>query len=136
MNIMRDVKEDLEVGRIYLPLEDLEAFDYSEAELHQQRYTPAFVALMQFQAQRAEDYYRRAQACLLPGDKWGLMVPEIMAGIYRATLRLIQRRQYDVFAGRASIPVFQKVGIALRVFLKIWVETYLLPHRKTSIPKA
>ncbi len=135
MNIMRDVKEDLEAGRIYLPLEDLEALGYPEAELQQQRYTPEFVALMQFQAQRAEAYYRRAQACLLPGDKWGLVMPEIMAGIYRATLRLIQRRQYDVFAGRASLPVFQKVGIALRVFLKIWAETYLRPQRKPSFPK-
>ncbi len=136
MNIMRDVKEDAEAGRIYLPLEDLRTFGYPEADLLQQRYTAEFVALMQFQTQRAEDYYRRAQASLLPGDKWGLVTPEIMAGIYRATLRLIQRREYDVFAGRASLPALKKVGIALRVFLKIWAETYLLPHRKPSFPNA
>ncbi|WP_179137505.1 presqualene diphosphate synthase HpnD [Candidatus Entotheonella palauensis] len=136
INIMRDVKEDLEAGRIYLPLEDLRAFDYPEAELQKQRYTPEFIALMQFQAQRAEDYYRRAQASLLPGDKWGLVTPEIMAGIYRATLHRIRRREYNVFTGRASLPVLRKVGIALRVFLKIWAETYLLPHRKPSFPNA
>ncbi len=136
INIMRDVKEDAEAGRIYLPLEDLRAFDYPEADLLQQRYTAQLTALMQFQAQRVEDYYRRAQASLLPGDKWGLVTPEIMAGIYRATLRRIQRREYDVFAGRVSLPALQKVGIALRVFLKIWAETYLLPHRKPSFPKA
>lgn len=136
INIMRDVKEDLEAGRIYLPLENLRAFDYPEAELQKQRYTPEFIALMQFQAQRAEDYYRRAQASLLPGDKWGLVTPEIMAGIYRATLHRIRRREYNVFTGRASLPVLRKVGIALRVFLKIWAETYLLPHRKPSFPNA
>ncbi len=136
INIMRDVKEDVENGRIYLPLEDLRTFDYPETDLLQQRYTAAFVALMQFQAQRAEDYYRRAQASLLPGDKWSLVTPEIMAGIYRETLRRIQRRDYDVFAGRVSLPVLKKVAIACRVFLRIWAETFLLPHRKPSFPKA
>jgi hypothetical protein len=58
-----------------------------------------------------------------------------MAGIYRATLRRIQRREYDVFAGRASLPALTKVGIALRVFLAIWAETYLLSPRKPSEPK-
>jgi phytoene synthase len=136
INIMRDVKEDVEAGRIYLPLEDLRAFGYPEADLLQQRYTAEFIALMHFQAQRAEDYYRRAQASLLPGDKWGLVTPEIMAAIYRATLRRIQRRAYNVFAGRVSLPVLKKVIIALRVFVKIWAETYLLPHRKPSCPQA
>jgi len=135
INIMRDVKEDVEAGRIYLPLEDLRAFGYPETDLLQQRYTPEFVALMKCQAQRADDYYRRAQASLLPGDKWGLVTPEIMAGIYRATLRHIQRHNYDIFAGRVSLPGWRKVMIALRVFLKIWAETYLLPHRKPSFPK-
>ncbi|ETW95197.1 MAG: hypothetical protein ETSY1_31630 [Candidatus Entotheonella factor] len=136
INIMRDVKEDVEAGRIYLPLEDLRAFNYSEADLLQQRYTAEFIALMQFQAQRADDYYRRAQASLLPGDKRGLVTPEIMAGIYRATLHNIQRHDYNVFTGRASLPVLRKVAIAFRIFLKIWAETYLLPHRKPSFPNA
>jgi phytoene synthase len=135
INIMRDIKEDVEAGRIYLPLEDLRAFDYPETNLLQQRYTPEFIALMKFQADRAEAYYRRAQASLLPGDKWGLVTPEIMAAIYRATLRRIQRQQYDIFAGRVSLPALRKVGIALRVFLKIWAATYLLPPRKPSFPK-
>ncbi len=136
INIMRDVKEDVETGRIYLPLEDLQTFNYAEADLQQQRYTAEFVTLMQFQAQRAEDYYRRAQASLMPGDKWNLVTPEIMSGIYRATLRRIQHRDYDVFAGRVSLPVLNKVFIAFRVFLKIWAETHLIPHRKPSFPKA
>jgi phytoene synthase len=135
INIMRDIKEDVEAGRIYLPLEDLRAFDYPETNLLQQRYTAEFIALMKFQADRAEAYYRRAQASLLPGDKWGLVTPEIMAAIYRATLRRIQRQQYDIFAGRVSLPALRKVGIALRVFLKIWAATYLLPPRKPSFPK-
>lgn len=133
-NIMRDVKEDAENGRIYLPLEDLRTFDYSEGDLLHHRYTAEFVALMQFQAQRVEEYYRKATACLLPGDKWRLVTPEIMAGIYRATLRKMARHHYPVFQGRMSLPGLQKMGIALRVFLQIWAGTYLVPHRKSSLP--
>ena len=135
VNIMRDVKEDAEQGRIYLPLEDLQAFDYAEEDLLQQRHTTEFVALMQFQAQRVEAYYRKAMACLLPGDKRQLITPEIMAAIYRTTLRKIARRQYQVFQGRASLPGLQKALIAFRVFFQIWVETTLFSHRKWSMPE-
>jgi phytoene synthase len=134
-NIMRDVKEDVEQGRIYLPLEDLGAFHYPETHLLQQRYSAEFVALMEFQARRAVTYYRKAEACLLPGDKAGLIAPEIMAGIYQATLRKMVRSRYNVFRGRTSLPVAHKLSIALRIFLKIWVETRLLPHHKPSPPQ-
>lgn len=132
INIMRDVKEDAERGRIYLPLEDLQAFHYSEAELFQHRYTAAFVALMQFQEQRAVLFHRQAEACLLPGDKATLVAPEIMAGMYRATLRKIIRQRYDVFQGRVSLPTLQKVLIALRIFGSIWLQTTRAPRRQVS----
>ena len=128
-NIIRDVREDAERGRIYLPLEDLTAFGYPEAHLLQQRYTPAFVALMEFQQRRALDYYRHAEACLLPGDKAGLIAPEIMAGLYRATLRKIVRHRYNVFQQRVRLPTTAKVLIALRIFLRIWIEHGLVSHR-------
>jgi phytoene synthase len=133
-NIMRDVKEDAEHGRIYLPQEDLQACHYPETDLFQQRYTAEFVALMQFQAQRVEEYYQKAEACLLPGDKSRLIAPEIMAAIYQATLRKIARRQYNVFHGRTSLRAVHKVYIALRVFVKIWVETVLYMSRKPLLP--
>lgn len=129
INIMRDVKEDAESGRIYLPLEDLETFQYTENDLLQQCYTAEFVALMTFQEQRVKSYYRKAVDCLLPGDKWDLVTPEIMAGIYRANLRKIVRDDYHVFRGRISLRGSQKIGIALYIFLKIWAETYLTPLR-------
>lgn len=128
-NIIRDVREDAERGRIYLPLEDLTTFAYPEAHLLQQHYTTAFVALMEFQQRRALDYYRRAEACLLPGDKAGLIAPEIMAGLYRATLRKIVRRRYNVFQERVRLPTTAKVLIALRIFLRIRIEHALVSHR-------
>jgi phytoene synthase len=131
-NIIRDVKEDAERGRIYLPIEDLLAFQYPETDLLQQRYTAAFVALMHFQQQRAVEYYQKAATCLLPGDRAKLVAPEIMAALYRTTLRKIVRQRYNVFRGRTSLPMLQKVLIALRVFGHIWLETTLLQYRQTS----
>ncbi|MGQ4808599.1 15-cis-phytoene synthase [Candidatus Entotheonellaceae bacterium PAL068K] len=131
-NIIRDVKEDAEQGRIYLPLEDLQTFRYSEAALLQQRYTTEFVALMEFQAHRAAAYYHKAAACLLSEDKATLVAPEIMAGIYQATLRKIARHHFNVFRGRTSLPVVHKLLIALRIFLGVWIETRLLPHGTSS----
>jgi len=131
-NIIRDVKEDAERGRIYLPIEDLLAFQYPETDLLQQRYTAAFVALMHFQQQRAVEYYQKAATCLLPGDRAKLVAPEIMAALYRTTLRKIVRQRYNVFRGRTSLPMLQKVLIALRVFGHVWLETTLLQYRQTS----
>jgi phytoene synthase len=132
-NILRDVKEDAARNRIYLPLEDLHTFAYPETDLLQQRYTDAFVALMQFQKQRAVSYYRQAEACLLPGDKASLVAPEIMAGIYQATLRKICRYRYDVFDQRISLPTTYKLLIALRVFVRIWVQHWTLAFRQPSL---
>ena len=131
-NIIRDVKEDAERGRIYVPLEELRAFQYSETDLFQQRYTAAFVALMHFQQQRAVEYYRKAATCLLPGDRARLVAPEIMAAIYRTTLHKIVRHRYNVFRGRTSLPTAQKVLIALCVFGHIRLETALLQYRHPS----
>lgn len=125
-NIIRDVKEDTERGRIYLPLEDLQAFHYAEADLLAQRYTPAFVALMQFQYQRAMEFYRQAAACLEARDRVQLIAPEIMAAIYRATLRKIVRQQYQVFRWRTSVPTVHKVLIALRMFAHLRLQALWL----------
>jgi phytoene synthase len=131
-NIIRDVKEDAERGRIYLPLEDLRAFQYAETALLQQRYTPEFVALMRFQQQRALEYYRKAAASLLPGDRARLVAPEIMGAIYRTTLRKIARRQYNVLRGRTSLSTLHKVLIALRVFGDIRLQAVLLQGHQSS----
>jgi phytoene synthase len=131
-NIIRDVKEDAERGRIYLPIEELHAFQYPETDLLQQRYTAAFVALMHFQQQRAAAYYQKAAMCLLSGDRAKLVAPEIMAAIYRATLRKIVRHRYNVFRERTSLHMLHKVLIALCVFGHIRLENALLQYRQAS----
>ena len=66
-NILRDVREDAERGRIYLPQEDLRTFGIGEDDVLQRRYTTAFAALMQFEQERIQRYYRRAACCRATG---------------------------------------------------------------------
>jgi phytoene/squalene synthetase len=66
---------------------------------------------------------------LLPGDRAHLIAPEIMAGLYRATLRKIVRRRYNVFREHIRLPTTTKILIALGIFLRIWLE-----HRLVSRP--
>jgi phytoene/squalene synthetase len=87
---------------------------------------------MHFQQQRVVEYYQKAATCLLPGDRAKLVAPEIMAAIYRTTLRKIVHRRYNVFRGRISLPALQKVLIGFYVFGHIWLETTLLQYRQSS----
>ena len=121
-NIMRDVREDAERGRIYLPQEDLRAFGVGEDDVLRKHYTASFAALMQFQQERILSYYRRAAACLLPGDRTGLMAPEIMAAIYRATLHKMRRRRFNVFQGHTRLSGPHKIGIGLGTFVSLWLR--------------
>ena len=68
-NILRDLKQDAKRGRIYLPLEDLGRFGYSEEELLAGVYNDRFVALMQFECERARGFFRVAKAALAEEDK-------------------------------------------------------------------
>ena len=85
-NIMRDVKEDGARGRIYLPQEDLARFDVSEEEILHSVYSPNFVRLMEFEAARAQEFYREAGAALPAEDRSSLLTAEAMRLIYGALL--------------------------------------------------
>jgi phytoene synthase len=97
-NIIRDVGKDLATDRIYLPLDEMTHFHYNEADLFARTYDERFVALMQFQAQRAQNFFTYA-ATLLPQEDRRAMVPaEIMAAVYRDLLGRIERDRFRVFA--------------------------------------
>ncbi len=131
-NILRDVREDAERGRIYLPQEDLRAFGVPEDDVLQRRYTAAFAALMQFQQERIMSYYRQAAACLLPGDRTGLIAPEIMAAIYRATLHKIRRRHFNVFHGSTRLSGLHKLAIGLGTFVALQTRDRWPGQRQTT----
>lgn len=116
-NILRDVKDDARRGRIYIPLEDMERFGYTEDDLLNCRYTPAFVNLMRFECARASSYFDMARDALRDEDKYYFFAARIMWSIYAHTLNRIERKQFNVFERRISIPKFLKLLIAFRYWL-------------------
>jgi phytoene synthase len=117
-NILRDVGEDAERGRIYLPLEDLERFGYSEADMLNQTKSDAFTELIRFEAQRAEQFYKNAQDLFEPKDHDLLFPAEIMRVIYYSLLQRIHAVNYNVFDRRVRISNFEKMRIALAHWLR------------------
>ena len=112
-NILRDVGEDAQRGRIYLPLADLERFAYSEQKLLSHEYNAAFLQLMTFEGQRAEEYYRRAVSVLDRHDRRSLVAAEAMRLIYHGLLKRMTSQQFKVFQHRVTLPTPLKVGLAL-----------------------
>jgi phytoene synthase len=108
-NILRDVGEDARRGRIYLPLEDLELFGYSEEDLLNGVVDDRWRALMRFQIQRALKFYREAEkgiSVLNPDAKWPVWSALML---YRKILDVIAENQYDVFNRRAFVPTLRKL---------------------------
>ena len=103
-NILRDVGEDRGRGRIYLPLEDLQRFNYSEDELLAGTLNDNWRALMRFQVQRAREWFARSEAgvrWLAPDARWPVWAS---LRLYRGILDAIERLNYDVFNHRAYVP--------------------------------
>lgn len=117
-NIMRDLRPDAERGRIYLPLVELKRFNYPEADLLASRYTPAFVELMHFQAERARSFYQSAWAAFPTQDARRLVAAEIMGRIYYALFRAIEASDFRVFDRRIRIRSAQKLLIAFRCWVR------------------
>jgi phytoene synthase len=113
-NILRDVQEDLQRGRIYLPQDELARFGYAEEDLREGVANEAFRRLMAFQTERARQYFesgrrlfpclsRRARACV-----------GVMASIYSTILDDIRREPETVLKRRVSLSAGQKLALAGR----------------------
>jgi 15-cis-phytoene synthase len=103
-NILRDVKEDQERGRVYLPREDRERF-------------PEFRDLMQFEAERASRYYSESRPLIelvSPKSRASLWA---LIEIYRRLLERIKAANYDVLARRIRLSTPEKLGIVLQAWL-------------------
>jgi 15-cis-phytoene synthase len=116
-NIIRDIKDDLARGRVYIPLEDLAAAGCSVDELSAGHTTPAVRRLLEFECRRARDFYTLAVDARPQEDRRRLIAAEIMRAVYFETLRRIERSGYDVFSGRARVPRPQQALIALKQWL-------------------
>lgn len=107
-NILRDVGEDARRGRIYLPLDELAQFDYTEADLMKGIIDDRWIALMQFQIQRARDIFATAESGIsqLSSDARFPVWSALM--LYRQILDVIERNHYDVFNQRAYVSRVRK----------------------------
>lgn len=111
-NILRDLKEDAARDRIYLPLEDLDRFEYSEADLKRGAIGVDFDRLIAFEASRTEKYYAAASQLEPLLDRDGRRVFRAMTATYQSLLKKIIRHPAAIFAHRVRLGAFEKVRIA------------------------
>lgn len=116
-NIIRDVGEDARRGRIYLPQDELARFGVDEADLLNGRSTPAFLALMQFQYERASAHYDSALAALPASARRAQRPGLVMAAIYRTLLDEIRRDGFPVLRARVSLTPLRKFWLAAKTWL-------------------
>jgi phytoene synthase len=111
-NIVRDVAEDAQRNRIYLPLEDLSRFAVAEDDLIRRRDGPAVRALITFEIDRADQHYAEALALLPEEDRRAQRTGLIMAAIYRTLLAEIRAGGATVLTERTSLTPLRKLWIA------------------------
>jgi len=117
-NIIRDVGEDARRGRIYLPLDEVQRFGVEPGDILNARESKGFQQLMQFQIERAQQFYRQALEQLPGADRKAQRTGLIMAAIYRTTLDEIQRSGCHVLRERISLTPSRKLWLACKVWLK------------------
>lgn len=117
-NILRDVKKDADEGRIYLPVDDLRKFNYSEQELFNNVYNNNFVQLMRYEANRAKDYFIKANKALDISDKPKLFAARAMQHIYFNLLKKMEAENFNVFEKKIKVATSEKAIIALGVWAK------------------
>jgi len=133
-NILRDIKADAKNGRIYLPLEDLRRFQYTEEELLNLTYNDRFIELMKFECKRAHEYFRRAKACLAEEDKPLFTAARTMGNIYYLLLLRIERARYNVFSKRIRLSSPLKILIAMALQLRKKFPKNFHRYVRTELP--
>jgi 15-cis-phytoene synthase len=114
-NILRDVREDAERGRLYLPLEDLERCGVSASSMtgisNGRQLTPEQRRVLEIQAERAGQFYKSAQALLPMISPDSRAAMWVLVTIYHRLLRHIEQRNFDVFSARIGVPAYEKLSI-------------------------
>lgn len=117
-NILRDIGEDLSNGgRIYLPVNDLIRFQYSERDLIGRVYDGRFLAVMQYEAERAEHLFSEAEKLIPEIDRAALVPARIMAETYRCLLSKMREGKFRVFDRRYSVSKAKKLAILSKYLL-------------------
>lgn len=117
-NIIRDVKEDAAMGRIYLPEEDLAKFSLSTADLLNSPDPARFRPLLAFEADRAREFYTAGDELIAYISEDSQPALWVLVNIYRSLLEKIAARQYDVFTAKVALSRWEKVKVLGKGFLR------------------
>ena len=117
-NIIRDVKEDAEMGRVYLPLEDLQKFEQSPSDLRGVPDRARMRSLLSMEAERARDFYKSGHELIPLVSEDSQPALWVLVTIYQRLLERIAQRQYDVFGDRIRLSTFEKLSVLGKGFLK------------------
>jgi len=120
-NIARDIQEDLELGRIYIPQDEIARFGYSEEALEAGIVNESFINLMRFQAQRARGYFDSGFKLLPYLSPRSRACPAVMGQLYSKVLQRIEEAKFDVFQHKISLSKTEK----LRVTAQTWFTSML-----------
>ena len=118
-NILRDVGNDADRERIYLPQVELRKFGVTESEILQRKYSDRFAKLAASVADRARGYYRRAREALPVEDRRSMVAAELMGTVYWRLLRKLEARKFDVLGPeltRLSKP--HKIALILQTWIR------------------
>ncbi len=128
-NILRDVPKDYEMGRVYLPLEDLAQFGVRTEQLARGPMTPEMRDLFAFEAARARSFYREGVELISRVHADSRSALWALSRIYSSLLRRIEDRGYDVFSERVRLSAPEKTGILLRARLGWYSQHNVLEER-------
>ncbi len=117
-NIIRDVKEDASMGRIYLPEEDLVKFNLSASDLTTNQEAARIRPLLELEANRAREFYASGDALIPYVSEDSQPALWVLVNIYRRLLERIAEKQYDVFTAKVSLSTWEKLRILGKGFLK------------------
>ncbi len=127
-NILRDIKTDIVRGRVYIPEEDLKRFGFSRKEFlalsdssRSREVDAKFINLMNFEIDRAEDFYKKAQENLLPQDRKSFVAAEVMASVYHSILMKIKDNPLIVLQSKVRL---NKVQVIFKIIGR-WVKNRL-----------
>lgn len=110
-NIIRDVKEDAAMGRVYLPEEDLQKFGLTASELLATPDPARFRPLLEYEADRAREFYKAGEQLLPFISEDSQPALWVLVNIYRKLLEKISERQYDVFSGKVGLTTGEKLRV-------------------------
>jgi len=117
-NILRDVRNDAERGRIYLPLEELRKHGVTEQDILDFKYTPKFRELAKSVGGKAREFYEQARQTLPPEDKRNMMTAELMGSVYWRLLVKLETAEFNVFGPeKTRLSKLQKASLIFRTWL-------------------